>query len=265
MRHRVVLRPKVRGQKIRQQAAIAALLMLGVGAAATLRHFDWGALSSRRPKIDVAPPFWSFEVQGVPKELRDIVLAFLNDRPRLSPAQTVQELGRRFPCLETINFNRPWFKETLRFDLSMRRALGQVQINRKPAGFLSDNGVIFSSPAGFYTGVLPVLETGQADSAELKALAGFLSAAARPGALLSPLESMRFISSEDGWEAALADGTRAQWGQLAWTREKLERLREVLIKARSEFDGGVTADLRYFEDGRILLRPLAPPRPAGRR
>jgi hypothetical protein len=104
----------------------------------------------------------------------------------------------------------------------------------------------------------PRLDLSGADHEALKALAAFLPQALRPGALDSRLEAMRFISAEDGWQARLSDGTVALWGDLRFTRQKLARLREVRALAREEFGGALAADLRYFEDGRLLIRPAGP-------
>ena len=70
------------------------------------------------------------------------------------------------------------------------------------------------------------------------------------------VSGMRFISSQEGWRATLEDGTSVQWGALNWTGEKLSRLREVMEDARGRGLERVSADLRYFEDGKILLRQV---------
>ena len=55
----------------------------------------------------------------------------------------------------------------------------------------------------------------------------------------------------------LADGTKVLWGRLEWTREKLSRLSEAVADARSKEPGAFSADLRWFEDGKVLLTPAA--------
>lgn len=113
---------------------------------------------------------------------------------------------------------------------------------------LAEDGAVFER-AGF-AGVVPDVEAdvAKAPEDERRALGAFLSET--PVAV----SRMRFVSAEDGWEALLADGTKVLWGGLRFTREKAERLRQALDDARAKQEGQFTADLRYFEDGRILLR-----------
>ena len=105
------------------------------------------------------------------------------------------------------------------------------------------------------TAELPSIElagaTSQEKAAAAKALTGMLQ-----GPLAGNLESLaRGGSSEEGWEAKLKDGTRVLWGDLRWTDEKSARLREVLDDAGAP-GKRLTADLRHFEDGRILVRAV---------
>lgn len=113
---------------------------------------------------------------------------------------------------------------------------------------LSEDGLIFESRG--FAGVVPDVEAdvAKAPQDERRALGVFLMET--PVAV----SRMRFVSAEDGWEALLADGTKVLWGGLQFTREKAERLRQALDDARAQQAGEFTADLRYFEDGRILLR-----------
>jgi hypothetical protein len=117
-------------------------------------------------------------------------------------------------------------------------------------GLLSEDGIVFESKG--FPGLLPDVEAdvSKASVEERRALGVFL--AETPVAVAR----MKYVSAEDGWEALLSDGTKVLWGGLQFTREKAERLRQALDDARAKQEGGFTADLRYFEDGRILLRKL---------
>jgi hypothetical protein len=48
------------------------------------------------------------------------------------------------------------------------------------------------------------------------------------------------------------------WGRLDWTREKLARLAEAVADARRREPGAFSADLRWFEDGKVLLKAAVP-------
>ncbi|MDE2291819.1 MAG: cell division protein FtsQ, partial [Elusimicrobia bacterium] len=88
----------------------------------------------------------------------------------------------------------------------------------------------------------------------LDGLAKLVEAAGAPGALPSPPASAAYDARGKGWRMTLQDGTRLEWGGLDWTSEKLQRLREVLADAGARMKPGFTADLRFFADGRILVR-----------
>lgn len=251
--HKVALRPRVRQQRLRQRAALATLLMLGVAVFLTVRHFrtclpDFGDL-----KDSLAPSLSSIAVEGAPPALGEKLHVFL-EGSRGSAAERAEALARAFPCLSGVRVRRDWLKGSVRFQVESRRAVAAVSGKGRLSSFLSDDGVVFPAPDGLYSGLPVSVEPGRADGRRLKGLAGYIHSVSRPGALPSPLRRMRFVSEQEGWEALLEDGTRVLWGDLAWTEEKLARLREVLQDARTRYEGVLTADLRYFEDGKVLLR-----------
>jgi hypothetical protein len=93
------------------------------------------------------------------------------------------------------------------------------------------------------------------DKHELQELVRLLMAVAAPDALPSRLKSLRLESPTEGWSGTLQDGTQLFWGNLQWTEEKLLRLKSSLADAVARFGKIVSADLRSFEDGKILIRP----------
>lgn len=140
----------------------------------------------------------------------------------------------------------------------MRSAIAPATINGKDAGFLSEDNVLFAAPRGLYEAAAPLVEAAGAGPDDLKTAVILVRVAARPGALPAGLQALRFVSAQDGWEARLSDGTTVLWGDGRWTAEKLERLKEALSDARLQSGPAArfTADLRYFEDGKVLLRPV---------
>ena len=128
----------------------------------------------------------------------------------------------------------------------------------RPAGFLDEEGAAFEAPAELYPEVRLSVEAGDAAAAQLKGLPALLEQLSRDADLPAPLAQVSFRSSYEGWEVALQNGTEVLWGGLDWTREKLARLHEALSDARggSAAAAPMLADLRYFEDGRVLLKPL---------
>ncbi|MEI8191247.1 MAG: hypothetical protein WCI75_16145, partial [candidate division NC10 bacterium] len=114
----------------------------------------------------------------------------------------------------------------------------------------------FEAPAGVYPAPLPAADlTLLAAGAPLQELARLVAAADVPDALPGRLLTLRYDPAEEGWTAGLSDGTTLRWGSLDWTDEKFERLREVFADALPRFGPLLAADLRHFEDGKILVRP----------
>lgn len=256
-RQRVTVRPQVRSRRARQRAAALTVLALGVLAALVVKRLgselDWTLLKGRLLPAPSA-------VAGAPDALAPRLESFLKtEAAGLSARQAADALLERFPCLSSARPRRDWLSRAARVEVSLRRPIAALESSGKSAGYLSEDGVVFAAPADVFSLAAPVVEPGAASPDELKRLAVFLPLALRPGELMSPLARMRFVSPQDGWEARLEDGTPLLWGALKWTPEKLERLREVVLDARAR-DGeqkvkAMTADLRYFEDGKILLRP----------
>jgi len=254
-RHHVAVRPKVRSQRMRQLGAAGAVACLGALAFLTLLQLKregvgWSVLKSK-----VMPRVTSVQIIGAPHALEDRLREFLVSRTADRSGSAAADLLAAFPCLKTAEVSRSYWRGRMTYAVALREALGTVTLRGRPAGYLSADGVVFEAPAGLFAVSGPELELGGAGPDDLKRLAAFLPDAVKPGGLESPLARMRFLSSTEGWEAGLADGTVLQWGDLRFTQQKLLRLREILADARAQFGGAASADLRYFEDGRVLLRP----------
>ncbi|MDE2509619.1 MAG: hypothetical protein KGL74_00730, partial [Elusimicrobia bacterium] len=133
----------------------------------------------------------------------------------------------------------------------------------RAAGYLADDGTVFAAPEGVYAPSGASADVGDAADGDRRALAREWPALTAPGAFPSPLVEMSYVSAADGWQARLADGTTALWGRLDYTKDKLARLGEALNDARGKNPGAFSADLRWFEDGKVLLRPAGQSLAAG--
>ena len=60
----------------------------------------------------------------------------------------------------------------------------------------------------------------------------------------------------------LKDNLRVYWGvpEKDKVKRKLNRMSQVLKDARARFPGVEYVDLCYYDDGRILVKPLEPPK-----
>lgn len=230
--------------------AAAALCVLGALAALSIRHLvrgfpGWGPLADRAVSMELV-------LQGVPADQDAAVRSFLERRPGLSPEEAARLLAERFPFYRSVLCERDWLARRVRLRFEPRRAVARARLSGRDAGHLGSDGVVFESPGPWLDADLPTVELGSVPAPEREAVANALSGLRRSPNFRS-LRSLSRVSSEEGWEARLGDGTRVLWGDLRWTQEKAARLKEVLEDAGEE-GKSLIADLRHFEDGRILVR-----------
>jgi hypothetical protein len=256
---KVALRPRQRQRRNRVAAAVISVLVIGAAAAATLRHL---AKEVGNPFVyvrnSVSPALMAVEVVSSNELVRKAAVEFLAEKGRLSPAAQAAALKEGLPYLKSVAVRRDWFRRRARLELAVRAVVAAATVRGRSAGFLSDDGVVLAAPEGLYAAPAVTVEAAGAPASELKLAAAIVRAAGAADALPSPLQGLRWVSAQEGWEARLADGTAVLWGDGRWTSDKLSRLREVLADAKTQpgTPAHFVADLRYFEDGRVLLRPM---------
>jgi hypothetical protein len=250
---RVVVRPKERARRARALAAVAAVAALGAIAFLTVRKL---AADIRLPSLTASAGRVDAAVVEGPEPLRSLAQAAA-DAVSGSAGDKAEAIRARFPSVAEIRVRRPWTEKVATLTLVVRKPVAPALRRGKPAGFLAADGVVFDAPEGAFMLSGPPVDVSGATAAELSALAREYPELSAAGALPAPLTGLAFRSAEEGWEASLADGTKVLWGRLEWTREKLSRLSEAVADARSKEPGAFSADLRWFEDGKVLLKPAA--------
>ncbi len=257
-RFRVVARPVERARRTRLVGAAAAVLILGAVAVAAARH---AAGAVRRAGCALPPAARGAPeavlVEGAPEPLRGLLQAAA-DAADGSAGDKAAALKAQFPCVADVSVRRAWGERRSTLTPSLRRAVAPALRRGKPAGFLADDGAVFAAPEGAYALSGPSVDVAGAGAADLQALAREWPALSAPGALPAPLSEMAFVTegAEGWWEARLTDGTSIAWGRLDWTKEKLARLNEALADARGKAPGAFAVDLRWFGDGKVLLKPV---------
>ncbi len=249
-RFRVVARPKDKARRVRAVAAVAVVGALGAIAYVTVRKL---AADFRMPVVSASRAEDAALVEG-PEPLRALAQAAA-DAVAGTAGDKAEALKTKFPALADVTVRRNWTEKTATLTLVVRRPVAAATRHGKPAGFLGDDGVVFAAPEGAFALTGPSVEVGGASAGELSALAREWPTLAAPGAFPAALTGMMYGSPDNGWEASLADGTKVQWGRLEWTKEKLSRLSEAVADAKTKEPGAFSADLRWFEDGKVLLKP----------
>lgn len=213
-----------------------------------------GVLARIRFAVSGAWPAGSVLVDGVPETFRVAAQAVV-DSVAGSAGAKAEALKERFPCVADVVVRRSWGEKRATLTPILRRAVAPVLRGGRPVGYLGEDGVVFAAPAGVFVLAGPAAEVSGASEGELGALAREWPVLASPRTFSAPLAVLAYRSAEDGWQARLADGTTELWGRLDWTKEKLERLSEAVNDAKTREPGPFSADLRFFEDGKVLLKP----------
>lgn len=257
-RFRVVARPQERARRARLAAAACAVLILGAVAFAAARHAASELKNAFLARASAPSAPEAAVVDGVPEPLKSLAQAAA-DAVAGSAGEKAAALKEKFPCISDVGVRRAWGDKTTTLTPALKKAVAPALRRGRAAGFLGDDGTTFAAPEGLYQFSGPTVDVGDAAPAELKALAREWPALSLAGAFPAPLSEMAYVSAkgEDPyWEARLGDGTTVAWGRLDWTKEKLARLGEALADARVQAPGAFSADLRWFEDGKVLLKPL---------
>jgi hypothetical protein len=260
-RYRVVARPQERARRARLFGAVCALALLGALAVASARHAA-ASLARRRATLPLAASAPDDAVVEGAEPFRTLAQAAA-DGVNASAGEKAAAIRGRFPCVADVSVRRAWGDKRATLTPTLRAALAPALRRGRPAGFLGADGGVFAAPAGVYALAGATADVGDADEAERRALAREWPALTAPGALASPLAEMEYVSAADGWRARFSDGTTVLWGRLEWTKEKLARLGEALSDAHGKEPGVFAADLRWFEDGKVLLRPAGQSLAAG--
>lgn len=253
-RYRVVARPQERARRAKLAAAAAAVALLGVVAFAAARNAV-STLSKLRAALPASAPEAAV-VDGVAEPMRGLAQAAA-DAAAGSAGEKAAAIKRAFPCVADVSVRRAWGESRSTLTPVLRSAVAPALRRGKPAGFLAADGTVFAAPAGAYALAGATADVGDAPEGDRRALAREWPALTAPGALPAPLAEMVWLSPEEGWQARLQDGAVVTWGRLDWTTEKLKRLGEALGDANAKEPGVYAADLRWFEDGKVLLKPLA--------
>ena len=263
-RHRIAVRHKVLVR--RAKFAVLGLAVLAFIAFGSI----YAAKACSYARRSVTLPAWtkwrmvSVNCSGVPRDHLSQVSRIITIKPGTEvTADNTLALQRtitsRFPALRDVEINRSWISGELMVKAQRRQPLASVTMPGCPDSYVDEQGELYSvepSSAGF-TMVL------------LNAPNGLLSARLRPetvamlrvlrdslGDFPSRPESIAIDRGETALSLKLSDGSLVDWGGLTFTAEKIARLSQVYEKSRLRVAGPYRINMRYFDDGRILLNGI---------
>lgn len=255
-RQRVVLRSSVRSR--RRKAAVAVLVLGGLALLGAHSVRDQLRRGRSPWRLVPSPRLRALSVAGVGSPERETAAALFRDwvgAPLTAPdaVEARERLAAAAPGLRLEGLERNWLLRSLTVRVAVRRAMAVCADAKRAGVLLDDAGEIFE---GKGAGELPVAEGGCASAREPKArqaLAEFLKGWEAGGPQGLALKSVR--AADGGWDLELEDGTRVRWGGAEATALKQRRLRSVLEDGQRRFGGVRSADLRFFDQGKVLVVP----------
>ncbi|MFA5161320.1 MAG: cell division protein FtsQ/DivIB [Elusimicrobiales bacterium] len=196
---------------------------------------------------------------GVPEDSRQAVLK-LAALPQGSEVTSSDARGLEgkiasvFPELRGVSVRRGWASRTLSVSAGRRQPCARVLLGASTA-YMDERGEIYgaepSPPPELLAVALPAGSRARVFRPETAAMLKSISA------FESELPAKPVLVAADRGETSfrlrLADGAVVEWGGSAHTAEKIARLAQVYGKARERFAGPYKINMKYFEDGRILL------------
>ena len=250
---KVALRPQYRKARAHKIFSMVSVLILG-----TATFLGWARLKKsvsmiKKSAAAAIPSPKTVEIDGVPDSLKPEVLSFLNSQNPASWQNRSADIKNYFPFLKAVHLSRDFFYQRLVYHVVLRQAVAVVS-GRYGRSFMDEGGVLFKAPKELYDRPVPEILDSDMDLKTLRHVAGFLDKIASLP-LSSPIESLRYQSPVNGWVVNLQDGTRIDWGNLRWTKEKVNRLNAVLADAKTYLKGDFFIDMRSFENGKIFVKP----------
>lgn len=250
-KQRVVLRRKRRDHLklhlrtvIIRSVLIALVIGFGIGIGANRDIGISRFVSEHTPDIDVQAP------QDVPVE--PVLAEFPVQKFWLwlpgSTSGIQKRLITKYPVVQSIRVEK---------NFSSKRVVVRIE-PRKPIVIWRGSGVdregmVFPIVAGAWS-QLPQAELSTAVS--LPAMGRWLEKVSSITTLWSNVSNV-FVDSHGGLVLIMKTGTKVIWGTLEGEglENKARTLVRILDDAHQHFSGAATTDLRFFDEGRIIVRP----------
>ncbi|NLO91367.1 MAG: hypothetical protein GX410_05180 [Elusimicrobia bacterium] len=261
------MRLKVRRQRVR---SVLGMLL----AAAVLAAVCWGGCLAYSSAMGLAHkasrPDWTYwrakgiKVRGLPAQQSVDVSDFAAPEPGrvyLSSdcAKLQYRLSEQFPYLRKIRVHRNWLTRNMVVSALLRKPVGLISAADRQV-YADESGELYSmsgstEPARLLSVRLDSLPPSRRLKPELAALLNYIDANI-PLFPATPVE----LRQPDSGEVSLRleDGSVVDWGNFAYAREKLDRLKAVFDMAKARIQGPLRINMTNFEDGSIPVSALDP-------
>jgi cell division protein FtsQ len=252
---RVVLRSKVKQERRERVFKLFAVLLCvcalsagGFWAWKKVTGFVFNAECFRIKDI---------EVRGGKNVSRSEVTALLPFRSgdnlfSMSLSQTENDIGQCKPELKSIRISRRWKKIVV--ELQERDPIACMQVAGQRLGLDDDN---MPFPLRGHLVKKPLPQVDAANVQDRRELLKFIRLFAPESKEIYPRLARLSLEPMNDVIFDLTDGPRVFWGAADrdMMRQKLKRLRQVLEDAQVRFTRIEYVNLRYFPDGRIIVKP----------
>jgi len=260
VRYRVVVRGKIAKRRAKKTATA---LIVVVAAACCLVGFGRAAGSVRRSVSSAEWTKWrlvAVDASGLPAASADAVVKVAavennTEMTAVDVATLETKISAAFPELRDVKARRNWLTHRLGIKAQRRIPSAKLVSRDKTIGYMDERGEIYKTepeppqtlitvgvPDGFSAGHFKP-ET----AAFIKNLRDMDGLPAKPVEISPDKE-------ESSFSVRLAEGSEVNWGGLEHTGEKIARLAQVYGQAAQKLVGPYKINMRYFEDGRILVK-----------
>lgn len=255
---RVVLRSKFRFERRRKVKQFTKYVFV-LGLVLTVSWWSWKSVYGFLLNFD-GFKIKDIEISRTKNISRSEIIALLpfqvgDNIFKLWLFDTEKKFRELKPELKDIKVTRHWQKITIKFD--ERTPMACINLNGQKLGVDEENKV-FPLRGNWLKQFLP--EIIAENAAERKDVLEFAKMFKDEGTEFFACISRLYPEPVNNVVIELKDRLKIYWGTSDRNKikKKLERIDQVLKDAGSRFAGLEYVDLSYFEDGRILVKPLKP-------
>lgn len=167
-------------------------------------------------------------------------------------------LKKTYSALSRVEVKRNFVSGRVAVRAESESVIAKVRVNGEQVHYLSESGRLLPEHYGPDPADIFETEVYAGPGLVLGPLAGFLKElkALAPGFSSRPVK-LECRGPAEPCRLTLENSAEVLWGEFAFTKDKVNRLNEVLPDAARRIKGPLKVDFRYFRDGKIFVSKLA--------